>query len=64
MAARKPAQPETEKPTDVVLVQFAYAAAKDGEVVQLVKGDAVNPDRFEAKSIEHLRSIGFVGSAN
>lgn len=63
MAAKKPAPPETEKPADVVLVQFAYAAAKDGEVVQLVKGDQIT-DRFEPKSIEHLRSIGFVGSAN
>lgn len=62
---KKPAaKPETGPPADVVLVPFAYAAARDGEVVQLVKGDAVNPDRFEAKSIEHLRSIGFVGSAN
>jgi hypothetical protein len=63
-AAKKSNAKPAEKQADVVLVPFAYATAKGGEVVQLVKGDVVNPDRFEAKSIEHLRSIGFVGSDN
>lgn len=48
--------------TEVVLVPFAYANAKDGEVVQLVKGDAVAAGRFREDSLEHLRSIGFIGS--
>ncbi|MEO6158698.1 MAG: hypothetical protein ABIQ39_13850 [Ilumatobacteraceae bacterium] len=55
---KKPAAP------DVVLVSFAYAEAKDGEVVQLVKGDVVDIARFRADSVDHLRSIGFVGTHN
>lgn len=60
-SAKKPSE-KPEPKTDVVLSQFAYAAAKDGEVVQLVKGDTVNADRFKPESIEHLRSLGFIGS--
>lgn len=63
-SAKKPDAKPAEKPSEVVLVPFAYAAALDGEVVQLVKGVVVNPDRFKPESIEHLRSIGFVGLKN
>jgi hypothetical protein len=65
MAARKSQsqdKPESEKSSEVVLAQFAYATAKDGEVVQLVKGNHVDADRFTAKSLEHLRDLGFIGS--
>lgn len=54
-AAKKDSGPE------VVLSQFAYATAKSGEVVQLVKGDAIDADRYDKDSLEHLRSIGFIG---
>lgn len=57
-------KPVPEKPSEVVLVPFAYAAAKDGEVVQLVKGVKVDPDRFKGESLAHLRSIGFIGIQN
>lgn len=60
-AKKAEAKPKAEPKPDVVLVQFAYAAARDGEVVQLVKGNTVNTDRFRPESIEHLRSMGFVG---
>lgn len=46
-----------------VLSTFAYATTKSGEVVQLVKGDVIDPDRFDDDSIEHLRSIGFIGKS-
>jgi hypothetical protein len=62
-AAKKPEHgAEVEKRSTVVLAQFAYANAKDGEVVQLVKGTVVNVDRFKPESIEHLRSLGFIGT--
>jgi hypothetical protein len=62
-AAKKPEpKPKQEKPAEVVLAQFAYATAKDGEVVQLVKGNAVDSDRYTEKSLGHLRSLGFIGS--
>lgn len=64
VSAKKPDSKPEPKPVDVVLVPFAYAAAKDGEVVQLVKGNTVNTDRFRPESIEHLRSMGFVGPRN
>lgn len=65
VSAKKPQdKPEAEKPSEVVLVPFAYAAAKDGEVVQLVKGVKVNSDRFKGESLAHLRSIGFIGIQN
>lgn len=59
MAAAKKEEKQTR---EVVLNSFAYAKAKSGEVVALVKGDVVDADRFEKDSLEHLRSIGFVGS--
>jgi len=64
MPAAKKAEPKVEaaKSSEVVLVRFAYANAKDGEVVQLVNGDVVNADRFRPESLEHLRSLGFIGS--
>ena len=64
MPAAKKAEPRVEpvKSAEVVLSQFAYAAAKDGEVVQLVKGNVINADRFKRESLEHLRSLGFIGS--
>lgn len=49
-----------------VTVPFAYAKAKNGEVVQLAKGDIV-ADRFvegkegEPNTLAHLRAIGFIG---
>jgi hypothetical protein len=62
VSAKKPHAAPAEKPAEFVLVPFAYATAKDGEVVQLVKGGIVNASRFRPESIEHLRSIGFIGS--
>jgi len=47
--------------TEVVLVPFAYATAKSGEVVQLVKGDVIT-DRYTKESLDHLRDIGFIGT--
>ena len=44
-----------------VVAPFAYATAKDGEVVQLVKGDVVDEGRFTKESVAHLESIGLVG---
>lgn len=51
-----------DKPGEVVVVPFAYPRAKDGQVVQLVKGDTIDADRYEKDSLEHLRSIGFIGT--
>lgn len=57
--------PEAENP-EVVVAPFAYARAKNGEVVMLVKGDIVS-DRFvegkegEPNTLAHLRAIGFIG---
>ncbi|MFN2344764.1 MAG: hypothetical protein ABR616_03500 [Dermatophilaceae bacterium] len=59
MAAKKSSE---EKPAEVVLVPFAYATAKDGEVVQLVKGNAVDAERYVRSSLEHLRALGFIGT--
>lgn len=53
--------PNPEVAAEVVLVPFAYAATRDGEVVQLRKGDIIT-DRFTDVSLDHLRSIGFVGA--
>jgi hypothetical protein len=63
-AKKAEAQPKVapQPSTEVVLVSFAYAAAKDGEVVQLVKGNPVDPDRYKGASLDHLRSLGFIGS--
>ena len=47
---------------EVVLVPFAYATAKDGEVVQLRKGDTVDAGKFTKESLDHLRSIDFIGT--
>ncbi len=63
MAAKRSDKPEA-KPSESVLVPFAYATAKDGEVVQLVKGVKVDPERFKGESLDHLRSIGFIGVQN
>lgn len=62
MAAKKAAESKPKQSAEVVLSQFAYATAKDGEVVQLVKGNEVAADRFTDESLEHLRSLGFIGS--
>jgi hypothetical protein len=49
--------------SEVVVVPFAYAVAKgSAQVVQLVKGDVVDADLYDKDSLEHLRSIGFLGS--
>ncbi len=56
-AAKKESAPE------VVLTQFAYATGKSGEVVQLVKGDVVDSELFTPESLDHLPSIGFVGTS-
>lgn len=66
MAARKaPGESvRTVSPVPLRVVSvFAYATAKDGEVVQLVKGDIIT-DRFTQESIDHLRSIGFVAESD
>lgn len=55
------AKKDEEKPREVVVVPFAYPTAKSGEVVQLVRGDVVDPARFTKESLEHLRGIGFLG---
>lgn len=62
MAAKKVTENEIEGGI-VVLVPFAYARAKSGEVVQLVKGDRVDPSRFDPDSLSHLESIGFIGAS-
>ena len=49
---------------EVVLVPFAYAKAKNGQVVQLVKGDVIDAARYEKDSLEHLRAIEFIGKSN
>lgn len=52
---------------ETVLVPFAFALAKNGEVIMLGKGDIV-ADRFvegkegEANTLAHLRALGFIGS--
>jgi hypothetical protein len=56
MAAKK-----DEPKALVVSVPFAYATAKSGEVVQHVRGDVLDPAQYDEKSLEHLRSIGFLG---
>jgi hypothetical protein len=55
-------QKKDEAPNDLrVLVPFAYATVKGtNEVKQLVKHDLVD-DRYTKESVDHLRSIGFVG---
>ena len=58
MAGAKKADKAT---AEVVTTPFAYAKAKDGQVVQLVRGDVIDADRYEEGSLEHLRSIGFIG---
>ena len=47
----------------VVSSEFAYASAKTGEVVQLRKGDVVDPEKYRPESIEHLVSIGFLSES-
>ena len=59
-----PAKKEAEQSNLTVLVPFAYAAALNGQVVQLVKGDVVDPKKYTKESMEHLQSIGFVGFDN
>ena len=61
MAARQK-DDKSEAAVEVVLTPFAYAKAKDGQVVQLVKGDTIDAGKFTKESLEHLRSIGFIGS--
>jgi hypothetical protein len=62
--AKKDAAPAPS--VEVVVAPFAYALAKNGEVVMLGKGDLVT-DRFvegkegEANTLAHLRAIGFIG---
>ena len=56
-------EPEVEVSSEVVLLPFAYVVAKNGEVVQLVKGDIIDADRFKDSSLEHLRGIGFIGNS-
>lgn len=62
MAAPKEAKEAKAPAVEVVLVPFAYATAKDGEVVQLRQGDVITTDRFKGDSLEHLRGIGFIGN--
>lgn len=46
-----------------VVVPFAYATTTSGEVKQLVKGDLVDPALFKKESVDHLKSIGFIGQS-
>lgn len=62
MAAARKSEPSEPESAERVLVAFAYATAKNGEVVQLVKGDVIDGARFKGDSLVHLRSIGFIGS--
>ena len=61
MAAAKTKKDESQ--AEVVLVPFAYATAKSGEVVQLRRGDVIADGRFAEESLDHLRGIGFIGSS-
>ena len=61
MAAAKSKKDECQ--AEVVLVPFAYAAAKSGEVVALRKGDIVDEARFTEASLDHLRGIEFIGKS-
>lgn len=44
----------------MVTSRFAYVTAKSGEVRQHVLDDVLDPELYDPKSLEHLRSIGFV----
>lgn len=57
------AKKSDEPAGEAVLVPFAYPTAKNGEVVQLVKGDTIDTGRFTRESLEHLRSLGFIGES-
>jgi hypothetical protein len=64
MAVKKDDAPAASH--EVVVVSFAHAKTKAGEVVMLAKNDLVT-DRFvegregEPFTLAHLRSIGFIG---
>ena len=62
MAAAK-SNKKDESQAEVVLVPFAYAQAKSGEVVQLRRGDVIESGRFDEGSLEHLRGIEFIGTS-
>lgn len=62
MAAAKTKKDEPQA-AEVVLVPFAYAKSKSGEVVQLRKGDVITDGRFAEESLEHLRGIEFIGKS-
>lgn len=62
MAARKPAEGDekkVEKGQLQVSAALVSATTDDGKVVHLYRGDIV-PSSVSKKSLEHLRSIGFV----
>ena len=61
MAAARGKSDEGATAVERVCVPFAYPRAKSGEVVMLTKGDVIDPARFAADSLEHLRSIEFIG---
>lgn len=66
MAAAKKDEGSKSGQDEVVLVPFAYARAKSGEVVALGKGpfDAgrfVEGSETEGNTLAYLRSIGFIG---
>lgn len=61
MAAAKKAEASQPKPDFVVSAPFAYAVRTDGEVRQLVKGEAVVASEYDKGSLDHLESIGFLG---
>ena len=44
-----------------VLAMFAHATLKTHEVKMLSKGDVVELDKYDGKSVAHLRVIGFIG---
>ncbi|PFG17194.1 hypothetical protein ATK74_1757 [Propionicimonas paludicola] len=55
----EPKADELERLT--VLSVFAHATLKTGEVKMLSKGDVVEADKYDEKSMAHLRAIGFIG---
>jgi len=55
-------EPKADEPERLtVLSVFAHATLKTGEVKMLSKGDVVEADKYDEKSLAHLVGIGFIG---
>jgi hypothetical protein len=55
-------EPKADEPERLtVLSVFAHATLKTGEVRMLSKGDVVEADKYDEKSLAHLVGIGFIG---